>query len=221
MIRHLAVFAIFAAGSALWSQTSPETAKTVRLDFTNPGLIPATWTIELHPDGSGHFRSQRGSAPRSSDAWLEPPDQDRDIRVGAALAADVFSTAAAKNFFQMQCESRDKVAFQGTKHLAYAGPDGRGECSFNYSRDRQIQQLGDQLSSVASTILEGARLERLHVHERLGLDQELQTFTEMLSDGRAAQPGVIRETLEALAADESLMERVRRRAREILAKAGN
>jgi len=217
-MKHPVLAALFlAVGTALHSQPD----KTIRIDFTNPGLIPAAWTLELHPDGTGHFRSQRGDAPRSATTTIEAPDQDRDIQVSPAFAANVFSVAAAENFFQKPCESHEKVAFQGTKHLVYTGPDGKGECSFNYSRDRQIQQLGDQLTSLASTILEGARLDRLHQHDRLGLDQEMETLQEMLGDGRATEISVIRTTLESLATDDSLMERVRRRARELLAKAGN
>lgn len=220
-MKFLAATLLLAAGPILSSPAlsgQSDAPKTVRLDFSNPGLIPATWTLELHPDGSGHFLSKRGDAPRYSNAWLEPTDQDREVHVSAAFAQHVFSVAAAENFFQKPCESRDKVAFQGTKHLSYEGPDGRGDCSFNFSRIREIQQLGDTLVSVANTILEGSRIERLRQHDRLGLDQEMQSLEEMLGDGRAAEIGVIRPTLETLAADESLMERVRRRAREMLEK---
>jgi hypothetical protein len=111
------------------------------------------------------------------------------------------------------------VAFTGTKRLSYAGPDGNGACSFNYGKDKPIQDLGDALEATATTIIEGARLERLRQHDRLGLDQEIQTFAEMTSDGRAMEVGVIRNELERIADDEALMDRVRRRARELLAKA--
>jgi hypothetical protein len=193
-------------------------ARTIRVEFSNPGLIPATWTLELHPDGMGHFRSERGSAPRPGVSWMEPPDLNQDVQVSAAYAAHVFETAASLHYFQMECESHAKVAFQGTKHLTYTGPDGTGSCSFNYSKDKQIQDLGDSLEAVATTIIEGARLERLRQHDRLGLDQEMQAFAEMTTDGRAAELCAIREELERIADDEAVMERVRRRARELLAK---
>jgi hypothetical protein len=192
--------------------------RTVRIEFSNPGLIPATWTLELHPDGSGHFHSERGSASQNSMGWMEPPDLNQDVRVSAAFAAHIFETAKAARYFQIDCESHAKVAFQGTKRLSYAGPDGNGACSFNYAKDKSIQELGDSLEAVATTIIEGARLERLRQHDRLGMDQEMQNFVEMTADGRAAEAGVIREELEQIANDETLMERVRRKARELLAK---
>jgi hypothetical protein len=192
--------------------------RTVRIEFSNPGLIPATWTLELHPDGSGHFHSERGSAPQVSMGWTEPPDLNQDVRVSAAFAAHVFETAATERYFQVDCESHAKVAFQGTKRLSYTGPDGNGACSFNYAKDKSIQELGDSLEAVATTIIEGARLERLRQHDRLGMDQEMQNFVEMTADGRAAEVGVIREELEQITNDETLMGRVRRKARDLLAK---
>ena len=208
--------AVALAGVAVaWGQAE----RTVRLEYSNPGLIPAAWTLELHPDGSGHFHSERGSAPQGSAGWMEPPDLDMDVHVSAAFASHVFDTAAAERYFRMDCESHAKVAFQGRKQLSYAGPDGSGSCSFNYSKEKAVQELADSLEAVATTIIGGARLERLRQHDRLGLDQEMQNLTEMTADGRAAELSVIREELERIAGDEALMDRVRRRARELLAKA--
>jgi hypothetical protein len=216
-----ALAAVLAGPACAHSQTQPQTTRTVRIEFSNPALIPATWTLDLHPDGSGHFHSERGSAPRTSMDWTEPPDLDQDVRVSAAFAEHIFTTATAEHYFQMECESRTKVAFQGTKRLSYSGPEGSGACSFNYAKEKPVQELGDSLEAVAATILEGARLERLRQHDRLGLDQEMQNFAEMTTDGRAAEIGAIREELERIADDEALMERVRRKAKELLAKAAN
>ena len=204
------------AGAAVaWGQAE----RSVRIEYSNPGLIPATWTLELHPDGSGHFHSERGSAPRDSMGWMEPPDLNQDVHVSAAFAANVFEAAAAEHYFQKDCESHAKVAFQGTKKLSYAGPDGSGVCSFNYAKEKAVQELADSLEAVATTIIEGGRMERLRQHDRLGLDQAMQNLTEMTADGRATEVGVIRDELERIAGDETLMERVRRKARELLAKA--
>ena len=211
------VFVGMAAATCAWGQAE----RSVRIEYSNPGLIPATWALELHPDGSGHFHSERGGAPQSSEGWMEPPDLNTDVHVSAAFAAHVFDTAVAEHYFQRDCESHAKVAFQGKKRLSYAGPDGRGECSFNFAKEKAVQALADSLEAVAATIIEGGRLERLRQHDRLGLDQEMQNLTEMAADGRAAEFGVIREELERIAGDEALMDRVRRKARELLAKAAH
>jgi hypothetical protein len=216
-MKHLAAVLILLSAATAWAQPDNAT-RTVRIEFDNPGLVPAHWQIDLHPDGTGHFRSQRGTAPRTDS--IEAPDQDRGFRVSQSYATHVFEVATAEHFFAKRCASHQKVAFQGTKTLSYSGPDGQGSCSFNYSEDKQITTLSDSLLGLAATLVDGARMEELRLHDRLGLDAEMETYTEMLGDGRATEPEAIRGELEQLVNDESLLERVRQRAQAILSKAG-
>jgi hypothetical protein len=219
-MKHLAAVLILLSAAAAWAQPgSPENGnlRTVRIEFDNPGLVPAHWEIDLHPDGTGHFRSQRGTALR--DHSIEAPDQDRDFRVSQSYAAHVFEAATAEHLFTKRCASHLKVAFQGTKTLSYTGPDGQGSCTFNYSEDKQITSLSDSLQGLAATLIEGARMEQLRLHDRLGLDAEMESYTAMLGDDRATEPEAIRSELEQLVNDESLLERVRQRAQKILSKA--
>jgi hypothetical protein len=112
-----------------------------------------------------------------------------------------------------------KVAFQGSKKLTYSGPDGAGSCTFNYAKDKDIQALGDSLIAVATAVVEGARLEALLQHDRLGLDKEIEFLVEAAGDGRVQQICTIKGILERLAEDPMVMERVRKRARVLLARA--
>jgi hypothetical protein len=187
-------------------------------DFTNPGLSPSHWTLTLKRDGSGHFRSERGDTPVSGLENMEAPSVDRDVRVSAEFARHVFETAIHHSLFNETCESHMKVAFTGWKKLSYSGPEGKGTCVFNFAKDKEIQDLGERLVAVAGTIVEGARLEALLQHDPLGLDREIQYLVEAAEDGRAQQIGAIRGILERLAEDEDVMERVRKRARVLLAR---
>lgn len=215
-MRALVLAALLAAGLPAVAESGP----VVTAEYTNPGLIPAHWTLEIHPDGRAHFRSERGSAPRES-GELEAPNLDQDLQVSPKFAEHAFEVARRKKRFETQCESHLKVAYQGTKKLAYSGPDGEGACEFNYSRDNEIQSLGDAMQSVANTLIVGARLQSLLQHDRLGLDKETETLAESAANGRAQQIGSIRDILERLAEDDSVLERVRRRAKALLARAEN
>ena len=206
---------VFLLCSACFAQATP----VFVMEFSNPSLIPARWSLEIRPDGSGHFHSVRGDAPRVPGQMIEAANQDRDVRVSPLFAERIFDLARRKKLFQVDCESHLKVAFQGTKRLAYTGPDGVGACEFNYSKDPDIQNLGESLGSVATTLIEGARLQALLVHDRLGLDRETEVLAESAADGRALQIGSIRDILKQLADDDAVMERVRRRARALLARA--
>jgi hypothetical protein len=191
----------------------------VVMDYSNPGLTPAHWVLQLSPDGSGHFRSERGKAPVNVAEGFEPANVDRDIQVSAEFARHVFQVAHQHNLFHATCESLYKVAFQGWKQVSYSGPDGAGECTFNYSKDKDIQNLGESLVAVAGTIVEGARLETLLQHDRLGLDRETEFLEDAAKDGRLLEFSTIREILERLAGDPGVLDRVRKRARALLARA--
>jgi hypothetical protein len=195
-----------------------EAGPVLEMDYSNPGLTPAHWILTLSPDGSGHFWSERGNAPMDASQGFEPANVDRDIHVSAEYARRVFETARQHKLFNAECESHMKVAFQGWKKATYKGPDGSGSCTFNYSKDKEIQWLGESMVAVAGTVVEGARLETLLQHDRLGLDKEMEYLTEAAGDGRVQQICTIRGILMRLADDPEVMERVRKRARVLLAR---
>jgi hypothetical protein len=216
-------WAVAALAWAVWAlPAQAERGPLVQVDFSNPDLSPPHWTLVLYPDGSGHFRSERGDPPSGSVQISAPTimavEVDRDVRVSAEFAGRVFQEARRHRWFAAGCDSREKVAFQGLKTLTYTGPEGQGSCAFNYSKDKELQELSDSLVAVAGTILEGARLEKLLLHDRLGLDQEMEYITAASGDGRLQQIGVIRSILERLEEDPGVMERVKKRARVLLTK---
>lgn len=197
----------------------PVAKPVVQLDYSNPGLTPSHWVMTISPEGSGHFRSERGNAPMDASQGFQAADVDRDIQVNAEFAAHVFQTIHQQKNLASDCESHLKVAFQGWKKLSYSGPDGTGSCTFNYAKDKDIQALGETLIAVAAAILEGARLEILLQHDRLGLDKEMDYLMEASGDGRVQQIVAIRGILQRLAEDPEVMDRVRKRARLLLARA--
>lgn len=206
--------------AALPLQVHADNGRIIRVEFSNPALSPSNWSLTIKPDGSAHFHSERGVAPTLNNPEITIPNVDRDIHLSEGFAEHVFQLAQLHNRFSGECESHLKVAFQGWKKLSYSGPDGQGACEFNYAKDRDIQELGDSLISVATTITEGAKLESLLQYDRLGLDREMEFLTEAAGDGRAQQICVIRGILERLAEDPAVLDRVRKRARLLLVKSG-
>lgn len=200
-------------------QAGAESDTVVKVDFSNPGLYPAQWTLSLHPDGSGHFHAEGGVPPEKD--TISPARIDRDVKLGEGFTSHIFQTVRDPRVMNGKCESHLKVAFQGLKRISYHGPDGEGGCEFNYSTNKQIQDLGDSLVAVGSTLIEGARLELLYQHDPLGLDQAIQYVVEASDDGRLQQICAIRGILERLEDDPRVLDRVRKRARLLLARAGS
>lgn len=190
------------------------------VDFSNPDLNPSHWTLAVHPDGSGHFHSEMSKPEQGSQPEIDAPSVDRDVQLTPSFATHVFETAQHQKYFNEDCDSHLKVAFQGWKKFSYTGPGGSGSCTFNFSKDKEVESLSDSLNAVAETILEGARLEILLQHDRLGLDKEMEFLVDAAGNGRAQQICTIREILVRLAEDEEVLERVRKRARLLLAQGG-
>lgn len=199
----------------LAGQETPQPDPVFQMDYTNPNLSPSHWTLTLHPDGRGHFRSEMGTVRTRG---IEAPSVDRDIRVSGAFAGYVFDVARVHQWFTKPCDGRapKNVAFQGMKRLSYDGPEGRGDCTFNYSMDQKLDQLSASLVAVATAIVEGARVESLLVHDRLGLDAEMEFLEEASADGQVQQISTIRDILERVAEDDQVMGRVRTMARQLL-----
>lgn len=194
-----------------------DSASMVRFDFSNPGLYPSQWTLTLHPDGSGHFHAEGGNKPGYAADSLLPGKVDKDVSLSANFTQRIFQTVHDPRILGGNCESHLKVAFQGSKKITYSGPDGQGGCEFNYSKTKEIQDLGESLVAVGSTLIEGARLELLLQHDPLGLDSAMQYVVEASNDGRLQQICSIRGILERLEDDPHVLDRVRKRARTLLA----
>jgi len=218
----LLVAAMLASGlhSSIASAQAPQPG-VFTVDFTNDRINPSHWVLTLHRDGTGHFHADPSESAAAKQATIEVDGEDRDIQLSNEFTAQIFTTAEQHNWFNQNCESRAKVAFQGWKKLSYSGPEGQGSCEFNYSQDKQIQALGESLIGVAETLREGARLELLLQHDRLGLDQEMQYIFDSAKDGRLREISAIKGILQRLAQDDELLERVRKRARTLLAESGS
>jgi hypothetical protein len=201
------------SGNLRPAAASPE----IRFSFEHAQLDPATYSLVVKEDGSGHYESTPGPVSGPATDGIASAPHQRDIVIRDPLLESLFKTARSHHFFATECEAPDShVAFTGKKTLAYSGPDGRGECTFNWSRDQQLNQLADSLMAVAFTIHEGSRLAIEHVHSRLSLDSELEQLQDAAKDHRALEIENIAPELQSIAADPAVMNRARNRARALL-----
>jgi hypothetical protein len=129
----------------------------------------------------------------------------------------MFAGARKNKLFAISCDDGGKnIAFQGNKTLEYDGPEGKGSCTYNWSKNAQIDKLADQFEAIAATLDEGGKLQRQYEHGRLSLDSEMEILGQMVHDGRAIELENIAPILETLAGDEAVLQRVQRRARALL-----
>ena len=194
----------------------------VSFQFERKGVPVPHYVILLREDGSGRYQADEAEvAPsmQSSSAmqYVGGKHVDRPITLSPATTEKIFKTARTVNFFNIECASKAKnIANTGDKTLSYTGSDGKGSCGYNYSENKNISMLTDMFLAIAFTMDEGRRLEFLHRYDRLGLDAEMNSLANEAQAGRALELGTIAPTLDSIAGDTALMQRVRLRAEKLL-----
>jgi hypothetical protein len=203
---------LLTAGMSQQADPAVSQMAVVTLAYENTALVPSHYQLTIREDGNGSYESSDGIATGPAAGQGKPFQQQ--ISITPPLLANIFSTARSQKFFAIPCENtrNGRIAFQGNKTLTYDGPDGKGSCTFNYSQNKQIQQVGEDLQSVASTLEAGHRLALQHQHDRLSLDAELGWLLQSVKDGHSIEVQNIRAILDEIAADPSVLNRARQRA---------
>ena len=216
MKRIVALVVVFAAG-AVMAQT-PAVSQQPQIEFSvaNPKVEPAHYTLTIREDGTGEYKATY--TPSGEDSAAAPVD--RTIRVHNPLLKEAFAVAHKYHFFAMNCRGyHQRVAFSGEKTLAYSGPDGKGSCTFNYSQEKEINDVASKMTAVAYTLAVGSELESKHRYDRLSLDSELRSLQEAVGNQQALELENIAPTLKSIAEDVAVMRRARGRARKLLNEA--
>lgn len=213
-----AVLLGLAFAGSVFGQTPTPPATRAHISFTveQPQLEPAAYSLEIYEDGTGSYRASYTVSANGNSA---PEPVERAIRIHNPLAAELFHEARSHHFFAFDCEARrDHVAFTGKKTMAYAGPDGAGSCTFNYSRQQWIDGLARDLEGVGYTLQIGVKLKREQRYQRLSLDGELASLQEAVQNRQALEIENIAPELKSILDDTTVMNRARERAYKLLSK---
>jgi len=196
---------------------------TITFAFAREGFgVPVPkYTMIIRDDGTGSYEGEAlppptryGPAAASAAAPFR-----RDVRITPATAGRIFKLAGQLNHFNKTCASKAKnVADTGTKTLTYAGADGSGSCTYNYTENKELQTLTEVFEGITETLDQGRELERLHRYDRLGLDSAMSYLSDEVAAGRALEVGTIEATLRAIAEDADVMARVRAKANALLSQ---
>jgi hypothetical protein len=218
------VLTISANAASADGQQAPTAAAIVTYQFEHavPGVSVPRYTVVLHEDGSGTYHAEEVER-RSADSAVQQVSAkiiDRPMSVTPEMAAKIFQAARALNRFTGFCGTKAKnIADTGKKTLSYAGPDGTGSCTYNYSDDKSVMDLTDLFYGIVYTMDVGRKLDFERRFDRLGLDAEMIALEQAVKDKHALELGNIAPTLQRLASDPEMMQRVQTRAAKLLAMA--
>jgi hypothetical protein len=131
----------------------------------------------------------------------------------------VFELARQLKYFHGNFDyTKNKVAFTGTKTLAYKDADREESTSYNWSENQLVQELTSLFQSTEETIELGHQLEEKYRFDKLGVDAVLKALEQEAKDNRLAEVQAIQPILTRVAKDTTLMNISRRRAEFLLAK---
>ncbi len=187
--------------------------------FERQGLAVPKYRFTIHSDGSAVYEGDALPVAIDGAVAAGPAQPFRsEVDITPATADRIFALGRKLDRFNIACASRAKnIADTGTKTLSYTAPDGSGSCTYNYSENKDVQALTDIFLGMAETMNEGRELDFLRRYDRLGLDDAMTFLAQEVSAGRALEVGTIAASLRSIADDADVMQRVRARARTLLA----
>jgi len=148
-------------------------------------------------------------------------DYALDFTMSSATRGKIFESAKQTDYFQGSFESKAKnIAKTGQKTLEYHGSSGGGPAgtstTYNYSPNKDIQQLTQIFQSVATTVDMGRRLAFDYRFDKLGLDARLRSLQDLQASHFVMELQAIEPILKKIAADPNVMHVSRVAAKQLL-----
>jgi len=202
------------AAAAAPSEATPQ----ITFTFERAGFTIPRFTLEIDRGGQGRYIGEEAAQVVRGVA-AEPAMQpfDRSFTISAKTTNRIFTLAQQLDHFHVTCASKAKnIADTGSKTLRYSGPDGSGSCTYNFAEEKNVQEITTLFEAIAGTMDKGRELDRLHRYDRLGLDEAMAALKDDVAGGRAMELGTIAPTLQAIAGDAEVLQRVRITAAALL-----
>jgi len=188
---------------------------TVTYTFDWPSIQPHHYSIVVDSTGRAAYESltAEGTAAQS----IEGEPYNVKFTVSEATRNRIFDLAKQLNYFNGSFDfKKHKVAFSGTKTLAFADGTRHFETTYNWSENPAIQQLTELFSGISNTEEAGQRLQQLRRFDKLGLNQELARMEDLSKRQGLVEVQSIAPILQELASDPAIMNIARERAQRLL-----
>ena len=174
------------------------------------------YTITLDDAGNTSFKGVANPIDNG-----DGDDYSLDFTMSNANREKVFELAKQSDYFQGDVEIKAKnIAKTGQKTLEYHGSAASGpsntSATYNYSPNKDIQQLTQLFQSVATTVDMGRRLAFDYRFDKLGLDARLHSLQELQASHFVAELQAIEPILRKIAADPNVMHVSRVAAKQLL-----
>jgi hypothetical protein len=192
---------------------------TITFDRYWEPATPQEFSVTVKASGAASYLS-RNPTRIDSESHQSDPDYIVKFTLSPADLDRLFVLARQTNYFQGNFEFKHKVADTGKKTLSYADPARHSETSYNFSENKNIDEITKMFQGISMTIEHGRKLEFMHRFDKLGLEDELKSLEEMAKAGELSEIRIIAPVLHKIADDNAVLHIARQRAQALLAMAG-
>jgi hypothetical protein len=191
-----------------------DTHTVPRLTYTKilKGSTPESVLISVDANGSGVYEGRK----------LEEPSSPKPIKISAATTRTLFDLVSQlANLDSIDLESHKKVANLGTKTLIYEDGAHKNQVEFNYTLNRNAQELVELFEKITAVEIHLQGLQYAIKYDHLGLPQELLQIQIDLDNKALADPELLVPTLDEIARNPRFLHLAQVRAQNILQRLQN
>ncbi|HTU42586.1 MAG TPA: hypothetical protein VMF10_12830 [Candidatus Aquilonibacter sp.] len=129
----------------------------------------------------------------------------------------IFGWARQAHYFAGNVDSGNhKLAFTGTKILAYHDAQHDNAARYDYSNLAPVRELTDLFQGMATTLEYGRRLVYYHRYQKLALDDELKRMEAQARNNELSEIQSLTPVLQEIVDDNSVLNITRARAQELM-----
>lgn len=133
----------------------------------------------------------------------------------------IFDWAKQAKYFAGKIDSgNQKLAFTGDKVLSYQDGQRSYTAHYNYSNVEAVRQLTTLFQSMEATLDYGRRLSYDHRYQKLALDDEIRRMETQARNNELSEIQSVAPVLQEIVDDNTVMNGVRARAKELIQMAG-
>jgi hypothetical protein len=190
---------------------------TITYDRVWEPYTPQEITFTAQSTGPTRYLSRNPF--KTPDQRQTDPDFTLEFTLSAATRDKLFRLAKEANYFHGDFTyKKHAVSSTGKKTLTYADQARHFETTYDYTENKEIQEITNIFQGISNTIEHGRKLEYLRRFDKLGLEEELKGMESLEESNFLAELQLIAPTLESIANDPAILNIARQRARRLLAK---
>ena len=173
------------------------------------GSVPEFIEVKVSEDGDASFDIRQLSEDAAPQKFL----------VGAAVRAKLFALAGElNNFANADLDVHRRIADLGQKTLRYEKGGEIHETQYNYTLNHTASQLQTIFEGLSTQQQDLVSLEKNSKYDRLGVNDSLRQLENDLAQRTLPEPELFVPVLDRIAADSSLLDLARQRARSLAAR---